>query len=107
MNRKFILLSLIALLSFTGCNKSSGNKSETDSESSEDLSEVLETPDSYIDQLPSNAKDGAIFHAFCWKFNDIKNNLKTLAEQGFRSVQTSPIQSQRAMVLPGGLIINH
>ena len=41
--------------------------------------------------LTENIKDGAILHAWCWSFNTIKDNLKRIAEAGFTSVQTSPI----------------
>lgn len=36
-------------------------------------------------------KDGAILHAFCWSFNTIKTNMADIAEAGYTTVQTSPI----------------
>lgn len=33
--------------------------------------------------LPSNISDGNILHCFNWKYNDIKNELKSIAEAGF------------------------
>lgn len=44
--------------------------------------------------LPSNISDGNILHCFNWKYNDIKNELKSIAEAGFVAVQTSPAQPQ-------------
>ncbi len=41
--------------------------------------------------LTENIKDGAILHAWSWSFNTIKENLPKIAEAGFTSVQTSPI----------------
>ncbi|MCH5300970.1 MAG: starch-binding protein [Ruminococcus sp.] len=41
--------------------------------------------------LTENIKDGAILHAWSWSFNTIKENLQRIAEAGFTSVQTSPI----------------
>ncbi len=41
--------------------------------------------------LTENIGDGAILHAWCWSFNTIKENLKTIAEAGYSAVQTSPI----------------
>ena len=41
--------------------------------------------------LTSSISDGAILHAWSWSFNTIKNNLKLIAESGYTSVQTSPI----------------
>lgn len=42
--------------------------------------------------LPSNIEDGNILHCFNWKYNDIKSELKSIAEAGFTAVQTSPAQ---------------
>lgn len=41
--------------------------------------------------LAPTIRDGAILHAWCWSFNTIKDNLKLIAESGYTSVQTSPI----------------
>ncbi|MBD5135246.1 MAG: starch-binding protein [Lachnospiraceae bacterium] len=45
--------------------------------------------------LAENAKDGVILHAWNWSFNQIKSELKDIAEAGFTSVQTSPIQPNK------------
>ncbi|MBQ2943594.1 MAG: starch-binding protein [Ruminococcus sp.] len=42
--------------------------------------------------LAKNIQDGNILHCFNWKYNDIKAELKNIAEAGFTSVQTSPAQ---------------
>ena len=42
--------------------------------------------------LASDIQDGVILHCFNWKYNDIKAELKSIAEAGFTSVQTSPAQ---------------
>lgn len=42
--------------------------------------------------LPKNYLDGNILHCFNWKYIDIKNELKSIAEAGFSAVQTSPAQ---------------
>lgn len=42
--------------------------------------------------LPQNIEDGNILQCFNWKYSDIKNELKGIAEAGFTSVQTSPAQ---------------
>ena len=41
--------------------------------------------------LTEEISDGAILHAWCWSFDTIKENLPKIAEAGFTSVQTSPI----------------
>ena len=43
--------------------------------------------------LADNIQDGVIFHAFCWKYNDITAMLPDIAKAGFTSVQTSPPQA--------------
>ena len=55
--------------------------------------ELAETSANY--GLAKNIQDGNILHCFDWKYNDIKAELKSIAEAGFTSVQTSPAQ-------PGG-----
>lgn len=42
--------------------------------------------------LADNIQDGQILQCFNWSFDNIKKNMKTIAEQGFTAVQTSPIQ---------------
>lgn len=46
--------------------------------------------------LPSNAKDGAILHAFDWSFATIKNELPNIAAAGYKSVQVSPVQGTKS-----------
>ena len=52
------------------------------------LSEAAQSND-----LPARIADGAILHAWCWSFNTIKENIPQIAEAGFKSVQTSPINA--------------
>ena len=50
--------------------------------------------------LTENISDGVILHAWCWSFNTIKENLQQIAEAGYTSVQTSPIN--QCLVGDGG-----
>jgi glycosidase len=43
--------------------------------------------------LASKIEDGNILHCFDWTYNDIKAELKNIAEAGFTAVQTSPVQT--------------
>lgn len=43
--------------------------------------------------LADNIEDGNILHCFNWKLSDIKAELPAIAEAGFTSVQTSPLQA--------------
>ena len=43
--------------------------------------------------LPDKIEDGAILHCWCWNFATIKENLPKIAEAGFKSIQTSPINA--------------
>ena len=42
--------------------------------------------------LSDKAEEGVILHAWNWSFTAIKNNMKDIAEAGYTSVQTSPVQ---------------
>ena len=56
------------------------------------LTDVAETPDTYVDALPSATADGTILHAFCWKYSDIESQLPYIARAGYKSVQLMPVQ---------------
>ncbi|WP_253074663.1 alpha-amylase family glycosyl hydrolase, partial [Paenibacillus plantiphilus] len=51
--------------------------------------------------LPAKTKDGVIFHAWNWSFDNITNNLPAIAEAGFKSIQTSPIQASKEALTDG------
>lgn len=51
--------------------------------------------DSYVDALPDKAEDGTTFHAFCWSFNQIKENLPYIANAGFKNILTMPVQQPK------------
>ena len=42
--------------------------------------------------LADNIQDGTILHCFDWKYSDIKAELPAIAQAGFTSIQTSPVQ---------------
>ena len=42
--------------------------------------------------LPDNIQDGNILHCFNWSISDITASIPEIAEAGFTSVQTSPLQ---------------
>ena len=48
----------------------------------------------YAGDKPSETvtNDDVILHAWCWSFNTIKENMKQIADAGYRYVQTSPAQ---------------
>ncbi len=43
--------------------------------------------------LSKNVEDGVIFHAFGWSLKSIKDNMKSIADAGYTSIQTSPINA--------------
>ncbi|MDO4748543.1 MAG: hypothetical protein Q4A12_05140, partial [Eubacteriales bacterium] len=45
--------------------------------------------------LVEDVQDGQILQCFNWSFNNIKNNMAKIAEQGFSAIQTSPIQASK------------
>ena len=61
-----------------------------------DKAAIEEHPDDYLEALPTNTKDGAILHAFNWTFNEIRHNLPYIEAAGFKSVQTSPVQTPKS-----------
>lgn len=77
----FIMVFSVIAMSFT-------NTSIT-AEASETTNTISSADNPY--GLPENINEGAILHAWCWSFNTIKENLPVIAESGYKSVQTSPI----------------
>ena len=45
--------------------------------------------------LADSTQEGVILHAWNWSFNTIKENLPKIAEAGYTSIQTSPIQGTK------------
>ncbi|MBR2715396.1 MAG: hypothetical protein IKB73_04220, partial [Ruminococcus sp.] len=45
--------------------------------------------------LTDNVQDGQILQCWNWSFNNIKNNMAKIADQGFSAIQTSPIQASK------------
>ena len=78
-----MVLSCIAVGSFTASASTAENAVSAKSSDSAGASYGL----------ASNIKDGNILHCFDWKYNDIKAELKNIAQAGFTSVQTSPAQT--------------
>ncbi|SFC90053.1 starch-binding protein [Butyrivibrio sp. YAB3001] len=42
--------------------------------------------------LKEDVQDGVILHAWDWSFDNIKDNMKAIADAGYSAVQTSPVQ---------------
>lgn len=85
-----LLLTILGATSFASCGPADKPDKPDDP-----VIDVEETPDGYVDVLPSNIGDSPILHAFCWKFKDIEDNLNTIKENGFKSVQISPVQQPK------------
>ena len=78
--KKRIILPLLATILISGLT-SCGTKHE---------------PIDYTDKLANSTQEGVILHAFNWSFDTIKDNLKAIAEAGYTTVQTSPVQQPKA-----------
>lgn len=52
-------------------------------------------PTTYEDVLPAKAEEGVTLHAFCWSFNQIKEQLPVIKESGFKNVLTMPVQTPK------------
>ena len=57
---------------------------------------IIDEGDGYVDVLPEKTSDGTILQAFNWTYNQIKDNLDSIAAAGFKSVQTSPVQQPKS-----------
>ena len=42
--------------------------------------------------LADSVQEGVILHALNWSFNNIKAQMKTIAESGYTAIPTSPLQ---------------
>ncbi|MGN0488809.1 MAG: alpha-amylase family glycosyl hydrolase [Ruminococcus sp.] len=45
--------------------------------------------------IQAKTQDGVILHAFCWSYDTIKDNLSAIAEAGYSTIQTSPVQQPK------------
>ncbi len=82
-----MLISCIAVGSFTA---SASTTDEVVSAQTDDSDSVAA---SY--GLMKTPQEGVILHAWQWSFNNIKANMKKIAEAGYTSVQTSVIQQAK------------
>ena len=82
-----ILLLCVALSAFAAPSVSAAETAVSEVSASYD---VAQTGADY--GLAKNIQDGNILHCFDWTYNDIKAELKNIAQAGFTSVQTSPAQ---------------
>lgn len=79
-----VLLAAVMLLSFTAL----GSVNAADSG---EAASAVSTPQSY--GLPGTIEEGAILHCWTWNFANIKANIPQIAEAGFKTIQTSPINA--------------
>lgn len=84
----FTLTATTVFSNFSWNSNANVRAAETETETVVEETQV----DSNDYGLCSNIQDGVILHCFDWKLNDIKAELKNIAEAGFTSVQTSPVQ---------------
>ena len=60
-------------------------------EAASTASEIEAAAEEY--KLQDDVQDGVTLQCWNWSYNNIKNNMETIAEQGFSAIQTSPIQT--------------
>ena len=75
----FLSAAIIAT-TFTGLGTVASTSTEVDAASTNEYG------------LMEHAYDGVILHCWNWSFNAIKENMQAIAEAGYTSVQTSPVQ---------------
>lgn len=100
MKKKILALFLAAAMcvSFASCavssSSSQASQASQTNQSSNTSSAVSDTPKANAlneQGLVNEIGDGVIFQAWCWSFNTIKEHLHDLADAGFSTIQTSPI----------------
>lgn len=114
MNKKAlgIFMALVLAVSAAACTSGTADVSSTESLSEQTSSVVSESTDTSSDAEAAADSDsaeavsydyqrnedgsismsyGAILHAWCWSFNTITENLQSIKDAGYTSIQTSPI----------------
>lgn len=91
--KKFFATVFLLVLFTTSCNYQNLEASaEEKVEYTIDLSGSSTVDTNSLDvSAAENVSEGAILQAFCWSFDSIKENMADIAEAGFTSIQTSPI----------------
>lgn len=51
--------------------------------------------------LQNDVQDGVILHCWNWSYNNIKNNMKLIAESGYSAIQTSPVTQPKDYTYDG------
>lgn len=83
-NKLFILLGVFGSFCLTACPVV------------DDDGDISYDGDNYQDKMPENHKGGLILQAFNWTYKQIEANIPTIAENGFKIVQTSPVQQPKS-----------
>ena len=110
MNKKAIAILLSMIVSvgtvFSGCGNAPGVVKDTPSDTTTITESTVDSSAAPTASAPVDnsayeyqKKDdgaiamnyGAILHAWSWSFNTIKENLQTIKDAGYTSIQTSPI----------------
>jgi alpha-amylase len=91
--KKFFATVFLLVLFTTSCNYQNLEASaEEKVEYTIDLTGSSTVDTNSLDvSAAENVSEGAILQAFCWSFDSIKENMADIAEAGFTSIQTSPI----------------
>ena len=85
-----IVLLLCMLMSMFSMPVSAANIDMGDTGASTDVAETGAVATNY--GLVSNIQQGQILQCWNWSYNNIKANMGKIAEQGFSTIQTSPVQ---------------
>ena len=102
MKKIFVfLLTIFTIFSLTGCKKTpqETNAPTNGGTPEKTVTKTYESLDpNYLTgnyNLAQNIQDGVILHAWNWSYDTIKDNLLNIAEAGFSTVQTSPVQQPK------------
>ncbi len=85
-----LLCMLMSIFALPGAIPAAGaaNVDKADTSANVEVAETAATSNG----LASSIQNGQILQAWCWSYNNVRNNLSKIADQGFTAVQVSPIQ---------------
>ena len=90
--RKIItyILCFVSVLALLACKDKTSNVEQP--ETNDEPTSLTTGPYN----LATNVQDGVILHAWNWSYKTIEANLENIAEAGFSTVQTSPVQQPKS-----------
>ncbi len=109
MKNKYLFLGVAAILALSGCVDNSSSSTSAPTSATTSVAPQV----SYIERdaisnlgvnshgLANDVQDGVILHAWNWSYKTIKENLRAIANAGYSTIQTSPVQQSKSTSTTG------